>query len=175
MRRCDLTITLTEYVSVEELNETDRRLYEAAGEAARSAYAPYSLFCVGAAVLLENDLIVTGNNQENIAYPSGLCAERIAVFTAASNYPDVPVKAIAIAAHLKNPSSVTALTPCGACRQVLAEYEMKHRHPIRVIMMAEKGKILVSDNIGNLLPYTFNAGELKKTMDDKTPKSGDTD
>ncbi len=175
MKRCDLTITLTEYESAEELNETDKRLYEAAGEAAGSAYAPYSRFYVGAAVLLENDLVVTGNNQENIAYPSGLCAERIAIFTAASNYPDVPVKAIAIAAHPQNPGSATALTPCGACRQVLAEYEMRHRHPIRVIMMAEKGKILVSDNIGNLLPYSFNAGELKKTMADTTPKPGNTE
>jgi cytidine deaminase len=162
MKRCDLKITLTEYESLDELDSDDRRLFKAASDAATKAYAPYSRFCVGAAVLLDNDTIVTGNNQENISYPSGLCAERIAIFTAASNYPDVPVKAIAIAASHSNPGNMTALTPCGACRQVLAEYEMRYRRPIRVIMMAEKGKILISDNIGNLLPYPFNAEELKK-------------
>jgi cytidine deaminase len=162
MKRCELKISLMEYNSLDELNDEDRRLFETAGTAAMTAYAPYSRFRVGAAVLLANDVVLTGNNQENIAYPSGLCAERIAVFFAAANYPDVPINAIAIAAQVRNSGTSKPITPCGACRQVLAEYEKRHGRPIRVIMMGEKGKILISESIVNLLPYMFDADELKK-------------
>jgi cytidine deaminase len=126
----------------------------------KAAYAPYSHFNVGAAVLLANGKIVKGNNQENASYPVGLCAERVAIFSAGANYPGIPVEAIAVIAtsdhfHLDRP-----VPPCGACRQAIAEYEHRYNKKIKMIMAGETGKVLLSESIENLLPYQFNADDL---------------
>jgi len=162
MKKINLTISVMEFDSTDELNQDDRMLLEHAIEAVNSAYAPYSQYYVGAAVLLENGKIFIGNNQENVAYPSGLCAERVAVFAAAANYPDVPVKAVAITARADNFKISAPVTPCGSCRQALAEYERLYKNRIRTILMGETGKILIVESIGDILPLMFHAEELKK-------------
>jgi cytidine deaminase len=147
---------------MDELNSNDRNLLMKARKAAKTAYAPYSQYYVGAAILLDNGMVFTGNNQENVAYPSGLCAERVAVFAASANFPQIPIITIAITARSKNFIVSSPITPCGSCRQVLAEYEKLHSHPIRTIMMGETGKILISESYIDLLPEMFQADELKK-------------
>jgi cytidine deaminase len=143
------------YNSAEDLSKKDAELLLEAQKMVKSAYAPYSEFHVGAAVLLENGKIVTGNNQENAAYPSSLCAERVAVFYAGAQYPNVPIKAIAISVKSKNVVIKVPLSPCGGCRQVIAEYENKFEKPIRVIMSGEKGQIYIAKSIESLLPLMF--------------------
>jgi cytidine deaminase len=149
------------YESETDLDLAERSLLLKANAAMKNAYAPYSEFLVGAAILLENGEVSVGNNQENAAYPSGLCAERVAIFHASAIYPGVPVKAIAVCC--KAPGSVleTPVPPCGACRQVIAEYETKQDQHIRIIMQGEKGKVYVSESIGSLLPLMFNRKYLK--------------
>jgi len=161
MKEFSLNVVYTELDLVSELEEAERKLLEAATESCDKAYAPYSSFKVGAAVLLENGKIVYGNNQENAAYPSGLCAERVAMFSASAQYPGIPIIAIAITAksgvfHVNFPVS-----PCGACRQVMAEYENHGNKPIKVILKGESGKIIIVKNISTLLPLAFNASHLK--------------
>ena len=151
----------SEFESINELNEEDKALIEQARQSVMSAYAPYSRFNVGAAVLLENGKVMLGNNQENASYPIGLCAERVAVFAAAANYPGVKIKAIAITALSKQFLIDKPITPCGACRQAIAEYEHRYKNPIRLIMVGESGKVLVADSIKNFLPYQFNGDDLK--------------
>lgn len=144
--------------TVDELGESYRRLYELAYGAAREAYAPYSRFCVGAALLLENGEIVCGNNQENAAYPSGLCAERTALFYAGARFPDVPVAVLAIAA-LKAGKRTDSVTPCGACRQVMLEMERRHGRPIRVMLCGEK-EVYEFARVADLLPFSFSDEDL---------------
>ena len=127
--------------SEKELSSTDKKLLSLAKKSAKSAHAPYSKFKVGSAVLLTNGKIISGNNQENAAYPSGLCAERVALFYTSSQFPKAKIKSIAI----------TSL-PCGACRQVMAEYEFKQKSKIRIIMVGEKGRMFIAEGTGNLLP-----------------------
>ncbi|MEM1002405.1 MAG: cytidine deaminase, partial [Bacteroidota bacterium] len=119
------------------------------------AYAPYSKFCVGAAIFLENGEVVTGSNQENASYPSGLCAERTALFYAGANYPNQEIKSIAITAASSNETTTEPIPPCGACRQVIAEYEDKQQKPIEIFFMGEVGKIAKSYSLANLLPFVF--------------------
>lgn len=157
-----LTIAYTEVSKLSQLDEEDRILLNAAWEACGSAYAPYSQFHVGAAVRLANDLIFRGNNQENAAYPSGICAERVAVFSASATYPGVSIKTIAVVASTKIFNLADPVTPCGACRQVIAEYEMLSAKPIRIILQGNSEKIWIIDGITNLLPLMFHGGELKK-------------
>ena len=150
-----------EYENFDELAEADKQLIKEAMLAAETAYAPYSKFHVGVAILLENGMVVKGSNQENAAYPSGLCAERVALFAAAANQPGVKVMSVAIHAYSeKFKDHPQAVGPCGACRQVMAEYEHLHDKNIRVIMQAGDGKYIVSQSIGNLLPFIFNADNL---------------
>ncbi len=150
---------ISEYTNTEELPEQDLELVFCAREAGLNAYAPYSGFRVGAAVLLENGEIISSNNQENAAFPSGLCAERIALFYAASNFPSVAVKAIAVS-YLNGDKSSEIAKPCGSCRQVLAEYEDLSGIPIRIIL--DGGKIIcISEGIDNLLPLRFKKSDLK--------------
>jgi cytidine deaminase len=158
-----LTITthLTVYKSMEDLPKEDLELLKLARKAVKSAYAPYSQFFVGAAILLANGKISIGNNQENAAYPSGLCAERVAIFHASAKYPNIPIKKIAVSVASKNQIINEPVSPCGACRQVISEYEMKYESPISIIMSGETGKIYVSDSIENLLPIMFNKKHLK--------------
>lgn len=147
---------------IEDLDLNLQNLVKRANNASNMAYAPYSLFYVGAAILLEDGTIVTGNNQENVAYPSGLCAERVAIFSAAANYPNAKIKAIAVAAHNKDMSPDTIITPCGSCRQAMAEYEQKQEEPIRIILCSNNGKVKVIENISTLLPLMFEAKQLIK-------------
>ena len=145
---------------LEECSETEKKLIEAAKNATQRAYAPYSGFSVGAAVLLENGEIVSGNNQENAAYPSGLCAERTTVFFANATFPEEKVIAIAVAAYHKGAFTTDVITPCGACRQVLLETENRFRTPMKVLMYSEKG-VYVVNSIRNLLPLSFGDEMLK--------------
>jgi cytidine deaminase len=162
LKKRELKTVFIEYDTVEELSSEDKKLIIMAKKAAETAYAPYSDFYVGAALLLENGVYVKGNNQENVAYPSGLCAERVAVFAASSQYPGVAIKTIAISAKSKKFKVNSPVTPCGACRQVLAEYEHLQKQPIRIILSGEEGKILIIDKVEGLLPLSFKADKLKK-------------
>ena len=146
----------------EELDTAKQHLILKAKEQVHKAYAPYSEFYVGAAIELENGEIFTGNNQENSAYPSGLCAERVAIFSAASNYPGIAIESIAVVARtdvfgLKHP-----VTPCGGCRQVMAEYESLSGKPIKIWMQGSDGMVWMVQGIRNLLPLMFEGELLKK-------------
>jgi cytidine deaminase len=132
-----------------------------ARQALNRAYAPYSGFQVGAALRLENGEIISGNNQENIAFPSGLCAERTALFYASSKFPGVAIKSIAVCARSKRAIVKTPITPCGSCRQVMAEYEINQKQAMRIILASEADKIWVMEGVGNILPFMFKADELK--------------
>jgi len=167
MKEIKFISTALEYNSIDELDKTSQSLLNAAKEAALKAYAPYSNFKVGAAILLDNGEIITGNNQENAAYPSGLCAERVAVFAAFSKYPEATAKAIAITAISDNYKINSPITPCGACRQVLAEYEYNAGTDMKVILSGDSGKVLIINNINTLLPFSFDPSNLKKTTKKK--------
>ena len=157
MRTRELKIFVYEYASIQDLPEADRQLVISARRVAQSAYAPYSRFQVGAALLLANGEIICGNNQENAAFTTGLCAERVALFYAHARYPDVAVKTLAITA-LKNHDLVKEpVKPCGSCRQAMIESEFRFEHPIRIILDG-KNQIEVFEGIKNLLPYAFKPG-----------------
>jgi len=147
-------ITKIRIYSLQECSEEKKVLIEKAKNAALSAYAAYSNYHVGAAVLLEDGTIVTGNNQENAAYPSGLCAERTALFYANSRYPELAVKTIAIAAYNKGQFTPDICSPCGSCRQVLVEVENRYGKPVEIIMYGEK-HIYEVDSIRDLLQLSF--------------------
>lgn len=161
MEKKTVAFQLSIYKATDELSQTDMDLLEKAVAARNDAYAPYSNFQVGAAVLMENGEIVIGNNQENASYPSGLCAERVAVFQAGAKYPNQTIKAIAISATSKNYVVDTPAGPCGNCRQSIAEYEQKQKSPIAIIMRGEEGKVFKCDSIGDLLPLTFSNSFLR--------------
>ncbi|MBE0652405.1 MAG: cytidine deaminase [Bacteroidales bacterium] len=155
MKKKQLTIDYFELSGGEKLEEADLRLISKAKSAAKKAYAPYSGFHVGAAVLLENGEIFTGSNQENAAFPSGICAERTALFAAASVFPDVPVKTIVITARSHEKFVTNPVSPCGSCRQVLLQTQRRYANDIRIIMYAEE-KTFVLDNAADLLPLPFD-------------------
>ena len=140
---------------MEELPQQDADLLRRAHEAARNAYAPYSKFNVGAAVRLTNGAIVTGNNIENAAYPSGLCAERVAMFAAMAQYPGVPFEALAVTAYSNSKCIDEPVAPCGACRQVMVEVEQVSKRPLRVLSQGDTGPIMVFDGIESLMPFVF--------------------
>ncbi|MDD2963150.1 MAG: cytidine deaminase [Bacteroidales bacterium] len=160
MTNFQIIIPVRRYDDSNALSEADALLMKKAREAASMAYAPYSGFHVGAAVRLANGAIVTGNNQENAAYPSGLCAERVAVFYASSQYPDVPIEAIAVTARTKVRTISEPVSPCGACRQVLSEYETLHQTPIRIILAGETGPVVEFAKASDLLPMNFTSKDL---------------
>jgi len=160
MKEITIQIKYTEYEDTNQLPEEDNGLIMKAREAAKNAYAPYSGFRVGAAVLLENGVIVTGNNQENAAYPSGLCAERTALFYASSQYPKIPVVSIAISTINLTATPSELAKPCGACRQVIAEYEDVAGKPMQIILDSAN-KILVLNGIDSLLPLRFKKEDVK--------------
>ena len=148
--------TVIQECQMDELSAEDRQLVEQAIEATRRSYAPYSHFHVGAAVRLENDEIVIGCNQENVAYPSGLCAERTALFAAGAQYPDVPVKVLAVAARGTDGEMTEEPTgPCGSCRQVIIESETRAKHPIRILLYGRRC-VYIIDGIRQLMPLTFS-------------------
>ncbi len=155
MKTTEIRIVVHEFENIGELPVNDQNLLLEARRITGQAYAPYSGFHVGAAVLLENGLIVSGNNQENSAYPSGLCAERVALFYANANYPDSGVKTIAISAAKKGVLVNEPVKPCGSCRQALAETEVRFKTPIRIILDGQDS-ILVLNGVESLLPLSFS-------------------
>ena len=144
----------------DELSQEERHLLESAINATSRSYAPYSKYRVGAALLLENGVEIIGCNQENAAYPAGLCAERTALFSAGVQYPDVAVTMLAIAARTPDGELQSEpVSPCGSCRQVILEQEMRFKHPIRIILVGQKG-IFVFNSIKDLLPFAFSEESL---------------
>ncbi len=156
MTNKEIKIAWREYYDLDELEVQDRTLAQAAIDATALSYAPYSGFNVGAAVLFEDGEIVKGANQENAAYPSGLCAERTALFYASASRPDKAMTAIAIAAGQNGKICDMPATPCGACRQVMAQYQTKSGRPMRVILVGEK-LIWSFDKVDDLLPLIFDS------------------
>jgi cytidine deaminase len=156
MKKSELKIPVTVFENSSELSAEDAMLMQKAVEARANAYAPYSKFRVGAALLLANGRIVLGNNQENAAYPSGMCAERIAIWKAASDYPKMTFKKLAITASAEKFKVDKAVAPCGACRQTLSEYEMNQKEPIEVLFMGEVGEVVKTASLLSLLPFSFD-------------------
>ncbi|HHW58782.1 MAG: cytidine deaminase [Bacteroidales bacterium] len=141
--------------NLEELDKKDKELVKNAIDASTRAYAPYSKFHVGAAVRLSNDIIIQGNNQENAAYPSGLCAERVTLFYAHSRYPNEVIVTIAIYANNEDNTYKDIVTPCGACRQVMAEIQSAQKKPLRVILLSPTNSGIILPSIDVLLPFQF--------------------
>ncbi|CAG0971189.1 MAG: cytidine deaminase [Bacteroidetes bacterium] len=162
MNKKTLEIILEEYHSVSELQEIEKSLVLLAKNAAENAYAPYSKFKVGCAVLLDNGSIITGNNQENMAYPSGLCAERVALFSAIALHPDKKIISLAVVSASKELNKNDVFSPCGACRQVMLEYEQKQNSPIIVLMQQADKKIIKFHSASILLPFSFQISTLQK-------------
>ena len=144
-----------------ELSAQDQQLVANAKSAFKTAYAPYSGFLVGASVLLENGEVINGSNQENVAYPSGLCAERVALFYAGAKFPDVKINTVAISVLSKNFEVKDVTSPCGACRQVMAEYEDKQHRPIKLILHSPTDEVLIANKVEDLLPFMFKSPSLK--------------
>ena len=153
--------TKVKVCTVDELSAQDREVVDAARKATANSYAVYSGFNVGAAVRLAGGTIVTGTNQENAAYPSGLCAERTTLFWANSQYPDKAVEVLAIAARTADGELERPIPPCGACRQVILETEKRYNIPVRIILYGAKECYVVEDGIKALLPLSFDAGFLE--------------
>ena len=156
MTNKEIKIAFTEYAGASEMEAEDRTLVEKAIEATKHSYAPYSNFNVGAALLLDNGEIVTGSNQENAAYPSGLCAERTAMFYASSQYPQHAILKIAIAATQGGVLCGNPATPCGSCRQVMAQYQLRGGKPMQIILAGGE-KILKFEKVDDLLPLIFDS------------------
>lgn len=160
MKEIKLTTTFFEYQSLSELSAKDQELMQAAIEVRKKAYAPYSKFRVGAAILLEDGTIVVGSNQENAAFPSGLCAERTAIFYAGAVHPNVAIVSMAISASSDIKITTTPIPPCGACRQTILEYEDKQAQPIRMLFMGAEGAVIESPSLINILPFHFDKNSL---------------
>lgn len=156
MKSLIITSTLEVYESQDELPQDVQQLMDKACEAREKAYSPYSKFKVGAAVLLDNDEIVTGSNQENASYPSGLCAERTAIFYAGAKYPEAKFLKMALTAKSLNHRVITPTPPCGSCRQAIAEYEVKQDSDIEIYFMGESGKVVKANSLKELLPLVFD-------------------
>ena len=152
----ELKIAYTEYESLDQLEAADRALAEEAIKATALSYAPYSNFNVGAAIMYEDGEMVKGSNQENAAYPSGICAERTTLFYASSSRPDMAIKAIAIAASQNGQLCEKPVSPCGACRQVMAEYQNKGGRPMKVILIGGT-KVWSFEKVDDLLPFIFDS------------------
>ncbi len=156
MNEITISTTLQVYDDINELPTEIQNLMNSAVEVRKNAYAPYSKFSVGAALLLDNGEVVVGSNQENASYPSGLCAERTAIFYAGAKYPENDILKMAITASSQNKTRDKPIPPCGACRQSIAEYEMKQNRPIEIYFMGATGKVVKSDSLANLLPLLFD-------------------
>ncbi|MFV7235068.1 cytidine deaminase [Flavobacterium sp. ZB4R12] len=156
MKKITITTQFSVFDSLEDLPNDIYSLMEQAVAIRKKAYAPYSKFRVGTAILLDNGKIVLGSNQENAAYPSGLCAERVAIFQAGAIYPDAKILKMAITAASDTNKTTTPIPPCGSCRQSIAEYEIKQDTPIEIYFMGETGAIYKSASLKNLLPFLFD-------------------
>ena len=162
MKQINITTKITVY-SYEECTEIEKKLIDAAKEATSNAYAPYSNFSVGAALLLENGKIITGNNQENAAYPSGLCAERTAVFYANAQFPNQKIEAMAIAAFYDGDFTLDTIAPCGSCRQVFLEVESRFKSDVKIMMYNRKNEVYVAPSMNSLMPLSFDEKVLNPT------------
>ena len=160
MKEIKIETIIEVFNSLADLPSEIQSLLLQAIETRKNAYAPYSKFRVGAAILLENGKVVVGSNQENAAYPSGLCAERVAIFQAGAIYPNVKMLTLAITAASDTNPTLSPIPPCGSCRQAIAEYEFKQETPIEIYFMGEKGVIYKSHSITNLLPLSFDKTSL---------------
>jgi cytidine deaminase len=159
MKKININIEI-EHLTMDELNEGERELVNTAIQATNNSYANYSHFYVGAAVRLENGLVVIGANQENAAFPSGLCAERTAIFAAQAQHPDQPITTLAIAARNDNGLLASPVTPCGACRQVILEIEDRYKRPIRILLYGTEGVYCIK-SVKDLLPLSFVDANMK--------------
>lgn len=142
--------------SFEELNPQERALCEQAVEAVKKAYAPYSKFQVGSALLLEDGTIIEGSNQENAVYPVGLCAERVAIFTAGHQHPQLAIKAIAVATAAEQKEDELPAFPCGSCRQVIQEQERRHNTDVKILVISHHKKVYMIDSVKDILPFSFS-------------------
>jgi cytidine deaminase len=156
MKEVKIESTIYVFNSINEIPEDVQYLMKEASRARKKAYAPYSKFNVGAALFLENGEIITGSNQENASYPSGLCAERTAIYYAGAQYPNIKILKLAITAGSQNKPTTNPIPPCGACRQAIAEYEINQETPIEIYFMGETGKVIKSNSLANLLPLVFD-------------------
>jgi len=155
-------IRYEEYSSIDDLSPDEKVLWEKAKEALKNSFSPYSGFSVGVAMLLENEEIITGSNQENAAYPSGMCAERVAIWKAMTNFPGVGIRQIFLRSRAFDDKETGPVTPCGACRQVMADVEENRKQKMEVFCEAEDGKILKFFSIGDMLPFQYLGLSLKK-------------
>ncbi|WP_438962407.1 cytidine deaminase [Nonlabens sp.] len=160
MKKIEIHTTLEAYDDLSELDHSIQSLMQQSIIARHNAYAPYSKFTVGCAILLENGEIITGNNQENAAYPSGLCAERVAIYAAGAQFPGVAIKMMALTASPVDNSLTIPVPPCGACRQAIAEYENRQNSPIPIYFMGASGTVVKSNSLQDLLPLIFDKSYL---------------
>ncbi|MGA9211330.1 cytidine deaminase [Kaistella sp.] len=156
----ELTINFESIESYDHLDKTEKILFDKAMQIRDLAYAPYSDFTVGCAILLENGEIVTGSNQENAAYPSGLCAERTTIFYTGANFPEVKIKKLFVIGAPRKAISSVPIPPCGACRQSILEYESKQKEEIEIYFASLGGEIYKTKSIRELLPFSFDASYL---------------
>ncbi|MEX2592730.1 MAG: cytidine deaminase [Anditalea sp.] len=154
-KKIEKTVTL-DILTWKELGNDIQSLVLKAKASAENAHAPYSNFMVGAALLLENGEIFTANNQENVSFPVGICAERVVLSYVQANFPDIIPTKIAIAAKRRNQTEYATVTPCGICRQTISEYEQKFKRPIEVYMLTPKGEVLKAPSMDDLLPFKFS-------------------
>ncbi len=159
MEKLEFKTTIYKFSNIEELASDEQTLIKKAREISNNSYSPYSNFKVGAALLLDNGIIVTGTNQENAAYPSGLCAERTAIFYANSQYPDHAIVKMVITAQKNDQLVQNPITPCGACRQVMLESETRFQQKIKIILDG-KDSILMIEDAKTLIPLTFTDKDL---------------
>jgi len=163
MTNHEIKINFEEYKSLEELNKPDYNLCLEAVKAMANSHSPYSKFRVGAALRLQSGKIIYGSNQENVAYPSGLCAERVALFHWGANYPHDPIEAMAVTAHSEEFEILRPVASCGSCLQVLAEYEKIQNRPINVILFCNNGPAWVMNGVESFLPFLFVEDRLGKS------------
>lgn len=156
MKKISINTTFSVFEAKTDLSIEIQSLMEQAIAIRKNAYAPYSKFRVGCAIFLDNEKVILGSNQENAAYPSGLCAERVAIFQAGSLYPDAKILKMAISATSDEKPVLDPIPPCGSCRQSIAEYEIRQETPIEIFFMGESGSVYQSDSLRNLLPFMFD-------------------
>jgi cytidine deaminase len=162
MNLINLNISFEQYASITELTLADRTLCELSEQALNTSYSPYSKFRVGTAIRLASGETILGSNQENLAYPSGLCAERVALFTIGATYPNAVIESMAITAQTDNFEILKPITSCGGCLQVMVEFERKQKTPIEVIFYCLNGEVLKVPSVKSLLPFSFVEDRLER-------------
>ncbi|RZL15586.1 MAG: cytidine deaminase [Pedobacter sp.] len=162
MKSLNLNISFEQYAGIDELSDSERQLCALSEKALATSYSPYSKFRVGTAIRLATGEVVLGSNQENLAYPSGLCAERVALFSIGSTYPNAVIESMAITAQTDNFEILAPVTSCGGCLQVMAEFERKQSTPIEVIFYCLNGEILKVPSVKSLLPFAFVEDRLER-------------